>query len=122
MSNLFLNIRRPKAEQNIINNFIKCYKKGMTLYKSKEYNKALNEFRTAYDFLQDIWDEYPKICTLYLIMKSLFHNRNYGECLSLHDELVEKMKLEKIRDNSKKKNNMFIKIKYVIRRKNYLFL
>ena len=110
MSNLFLNIRRPKAEQNIINNFIKCYKKGMTLYKSKEYNKALNEFRTAYDFLQDIWDEYPKICTLYLIMKSLFHNRNYGECLSLHDELVEKMKLEKIRDYSKKKNNMFIKI------------
>ena len=110
MSNLFLNIRRPKAEQNIINNFVKCYKKGMTLYKSKEYNKALEKFRSAYDFLQDIWDEYPKICTLYLIMKSLFHNRKYRECLSLQDELVEKMKLEKIRDKNKKKNNMFIKI------------
>ena len=50
MSNLFLDIRRPKAEKNIINNFIKEYKKGINLYKAKEYKKALDEFRTAYDF------------------------------------------------------------------------
>ena len=110
MSNLFLDIRRPKAEKNIINNFIKEYKKGINLYKAKEYKKALDEFRTAYDFLQDIWDEYPKICTLYLIMKSLFHIRKYRECLSLHDELVEKMKLEQKRDHCRNKKNMFIKI------------
>ena len=110
MSNLFIDIKRPRAEQNIINNFIKIYKRGMSFYKSKDYSKALDEFRSAYELLEDIWDEYPKICTLYLITKSLFHNRNYGECLSLHDEIMAKIEVEKKRDNSKIKKNMFIKI------------
>ncbi len=112
MSDLFIKLRRPLAEQNIINNFIQSYQKGEDLYHSKEYHKALDEFRLALNFLNDIWDEYPKICTLYLIMKSLFHIRNYGECLSLQEEIIGKIKLEKKRDLSKNKEKQekFIKI------------
>ena len=112
MSNLFIEIRRPLAEQKFINDFIDSYQKGEILYKSKDYNNALYELRTAYNYLNDIWDEYPKICTLYLIMKSLFHIRNYGECLSLQEEIIGKIKLEKKRDLSKNKEKQekFIKI------------
>ena len=112
MSNLFIEIRRPLAEQKVINNFINSYQKGEILYKSKDYQNALYELRTAYNFLDDIWDEYPKICTLYLIMKSLFHIRNYGECLSLQEEIIGKIKLEKKRKKKKNKDKheKFIKI------------
>ena len=116
MSDLFIKLRRPLAEQNIINNFVQSYQKGEDLYHSKEYHKALDEFRLALNFLNDIWDEYPKICTLYLIMKCLFHTRNFEECLSIQEEIKEKIKLEKRRDlnknknRNKKKNDMLIRI------------
>ena len=116
MSDLFIKLRRPLAEQNIINNFIQSYQKGEDLYHSKEYHKALDEFRSALNFLNDIWDEYPKICTLYLIMKCLFHTRNFEECLTIQEEIKEKIKLEKRRDlnknknRNKKKNDMLIRI------------
>ena len=112
MSNLFIDIRRPLAEQKFIKNFINSFQKGEILYKSKDYQNALDELRTALNYLNDIWDEYPKICTLYLIMKSLFHIRNYNECLSIQEELIGKIKLEKKRDLSKniEKKQKFIKI------------
>ena len=112
MTDLFIEFRRPKAEKEIINNFIISYEKGENLYKSKEYMKALEEFKIALNYLNDIWDEYPKICTLYLIMKTLFHLRNYGECLSLQEEILGKIKLENKRDKEKSKNkhDTFIKI------------
>jgi hypothetical protein len=65
MSNLFIDIRRPKAEKKIIQLFEDFYKKGEILYKSKEYHKAIEQLKLAYDYLNDIWDEYPKICNLY---------------------------------------------------------
>lgn len=110
MSNLFIEIKRPLAEQKIINNFINYFQKGEILYKSKEYHNALEKFRIALNYLNDIWDEYPKIWTLFLIMKSLFHTRNFGECLSLQEEILGKIKLERKRDQSKKKQEKFIKI------------
>ena len=112
MADLFREFRRPNAEKEIINNFIKSYEKGTNLYKSKEYMKALEEFKISLSYLNDIWDEYPKICTLYLIMKILFHIRNYGECLSLQEEILGKIKLEKKIDKEKNKikNDTLIKI------------
>ena len=112
MADLFIQFRRPKVEKEIINNFIISYEKGKSLYKSKEYMKALEEFKIALNYLNDIWDEYPKIYTLYLIMKTLFHMRNYGGCLSLQEEILGKMKLENKRDKEKSmnKHDAFIKI------------
>ena len=112
MSNLFIDIRRPKAEKKIIQLFEDFYKKGEILYKSKEYHKAIDQLKLAYDYLNDIWDEYPKICNLYLIMKASFHIKNYSECLSLQDEITKKIKIEKKREitMNKIKSDMFLKI------------
>ena len=112
MSNLFIEIRRPLAEQKIIKEFINSYQKGESLYKSKDYQNALDLLRIALNYLNDIWDEYPKICTLYLIMKILFHIRKYGECLSIQEEILGKIKLERMRDlsDNKQKRENFIKI------------
>ena len=112
MSNLFIEIRRPLAEQKIIKEFINSYQKGESLYKSKDYQNALDLLRIALNYLNDIWDEYPKICTLYLIMKILFHIRKYRECLSIQEEILGKIKLERMRDlsDNKQKRENFIKI------------
>ena len=118
MAELFIICRRPKAELNVIEKFLKLFKISQSLYKNKEYQKALEELKKSYHLLIDIWDEYPKIRTLYLIMKSYFHLKQYSKCLSIQKDITEKILIEKIRENGKKnkkkdknKYDLFTKIK-----------
>ena len=116
MEELFNNYKRPKVEIIIIEKFIKLFQNSQSLYKNKEYQKALEELKKSYNLLIDIWDEYPKIKTLFLIMKSYFHVKQYSKCLSLHKEILEKIIIEKNREKDqnkgkiKEKNDLFIKI------------
>jgi tetratricopeptide (TPR) repeat protein len=116
MEELFKNYKRPRAEINEIEKFIKLFKTSQCLYKNKEYQKALEELKKSYHLLIDIWDEFPKIKTLYLIMKSYFHLKQYTKCLSIQKDISEKILIEKRRDKGKKHKNkdkydLFIKIK-----------
>ena len=112
MSELFYEYKRPRAEIKIIQEFIKSFKKSLQLYKNKEFSLALEELNISYNYLTDIWDEYPKIKTLYFLMKSYFITRQYNQCLSLHSKICEKILIEKQRDKkiNKEKNELFIKI------------
>ena len=75
MSELFADYKRPKAEIKIIQEFIKSFKISLQLYKNKEFQLALEESKKSYNYLTDIWDEYPKIKILYLLMKLSFKTR-----------------------------------------------
>lgn len=106
MSDLFGNYKRPRAEKKVIEKFVKKYEKAKSLFKSKNYIESLNEFNSAYELLSDIWDVFPKIVTLYSMMKGYFYTRQYEECKNIIDTL-EPM-LEYIPKN---KFELFIKIK-----------
>ena len=106
MSDLFGNYKRPHAEKKVIEKFVKKYEKAKSLFKSKNYIESLNEFNSAYELLSDIWDVFPKIVTLYSMMKGYFYTRQYEECKNIIDTL-EPM-LEYIPKN---KFELFIKIK-----------
>ena len=106
MSDLFGNYKRPRAEKKVIEKFVKKYEKAKSLFKSKNYIESLNEFNSAYELLSDIWDVFPKIVTLYTMMKGYFYTRQYEECKNIIDTL-EPM-LEYIPKN---KFELFIKIK-----------
>ena len=106
MSDLFGNYKRPRAEKKVIEKFVKKYEKAKSLFKSKNYIESLNEFNSAYELLSDIWDVFPKIVTLYIMMKGYFYTRQYEECKNIIDTL-EPM-LEYIPKN---KFELFIKIK-----------
>ena len=106
MSELFGNYKRPRAEKKVIEKFDKRYKKAKELFKSKNYMEALSEFNMAYELLSDIWDVYPKIITLYTMMKGYFYTRQYQDCKYIMDTLEPL--LEYIPKN---KSNIFIKIK-----------
>ena len=106
MSDLFGNFKRPRAEKKVIEKFVKKYEKAKTLFKSKNYIESLNEFNSAYELLIDIWDIYPKILTLYTMMKGYFYTGQYDDCKNIIDTL-EPM-LEYIPKN---KFDIFIKMK-----------
>ena len=106
MSDLFGNYKRPRAEKKVIEKFIKKYEKAKTLFKSKNYIESLNEYNSAYELLMDIWDIYPKILTLYTMMKGYFYTGQYEECKNII-EILEPM-LEYIPKN---KFDTFIKMK-----------
>lgn len=112
MAYLFNNYKRPKAELKRIDKFIESYEKSQNYYKDKDYLKALEELQISYNLLIDIWDEYPKIKTLYLMMNSFFNSKQYSQCLSLHEEITKRISIEKQRDKkiSKEKHNLFLKI------------
>ena len=113
MSEFFGLYKRPKSEINIINKFQISFEKSQNFYKNKDYLQALEELKISYNFLNDIWDEYPKIRTLFLIIKSLFYTKKFMECLSLKPKILEKILIETKRDKEKsqKKQDIFIKIK-----------
>ena len=106
MSELFGNYKRPRAEKKVIEKFIKIYQKARSLFKSKNYLESLSEFNRAYELLTDIWDVYPKIVTLYIMMKVYFYTKQYQDCKDIID-ILEPL-LEYIPKN---RYNLFIKIK-----------
>ena len=106
MSDLFGNYKRPRAEKKVIEKFVKKYEKAKILFKSKNYIESLNEFNSAYELLIDIWDIYPKILTLYTMMKGYFYIGQYDNCKNIID-ILEPM-LEYIPKN---KFDIFIKMK-----------
>ena len=80
MSELFGEYKRPKAEIKYIEKFVKKFNIAKNEYKSKNYKHAIDLLSQSYELLIDIWDEYPKIVTLYLIMKSQFYCKEYDNC------------------------------------------
>ena len=106
MSELFGNYKRPRAEKKVIEKFIKKYQNAMSLFKSKNYNESLIEFNSAYQLLSDIWDIYPKIITLFIMMKAYFYTRQYQYCKNIIDILEPLLKYI-----PKNKYELFIKIK-----------
>ena len=106
MSELFGNYKRPRAEKNLIEKFVITYQKAKSLFKSKNYFESLSEFNMAYELLTDIWDVYPKIITLYQMMKGYFYTKQYQDCKDILD-VLEPL-LEYIPKN---KFEVFIKIK-----------
>ena len=113
MSYLFIQNKRPNAENNIIQQFIVSFQQSQQFYKNKEYHKVLEELIISNKLLIDIWDEYPKIKTLYLMMKSFYHIKKYSQCLSIQTIILEKILIEEQRDKGicKEKNDFFIKVK-----------
>ena len=87
MNDLFGKFQRPKAEIKYIEKIIIIFEKAKEEYKSKKYIQALELLNETYNMLTDIWDEYPKILTLYLIMKSYFHLRQYNDCYIIKEKL-----------------------------------
>ena len=106
MAVLFGDYKRPNAEKKVIEKYIKIYENSKNLYKNKKYLEALEGFKNAYQLLLDIWDQYPKIITLYLMMKSSFYTKQYDNCEKILEHLNSM--LEYI---PKDKNDIFIKIK-----------
>ena len=90
MNELFGKFNRPKAELKHIEKIINVFSNAKEAYKSKNYNQALELLNETYKLLLEVWDIYPKILTLYLIMKCNFNLKQYNDC-----ELV-KENLEKI--------------------------
>ena len=106
MNELFGQFKRPKAEIKYIEKIILIFDKAKEEYKSKKYIQALQLLNETYEMLTDIWDEYPKILTLYLIMKSYFHLRQYN------DSYIIKEKLDNMLPSIyKDKREQFFKIK-----------
>ena len=106
MADLFGDYKRPNAERKVIEKYIKIYEKSKNFYTNKNYTEALEGFKKAYQLLLDIWDQFPKIVTLYLIMKSFFYTKQYDKCQETLDHL--ETVLEYI---PKEKFDSFIKIK-----------
>ena len=106
MNALFGQYKRPKAEIKYIEKIIKIFDKAKEAYNSKKYIQALELLNETYKMLNEIWDEYPKIFTLYLIMKSYFYLRQYN------DSYLIKEKLENMLPNIyKERRDEFFKMK-----------
>ena len=87
MNELFGQYNRPKAEIKYIETIIKKLDEAKVHYKSKNYSQALELLNESYELLSEIWDVYPKIITLYLIMKCNFHLKEYNECELIKENL-----------------------------------
>ena len=106
MSDLFGDYKRPNAEKKVIEKIIKIYEKSKALFKNKNYFEALDGLKNAYQLLLDIWDKYPKIIILYLLMKGYFYTKQYYKCQTILDELELMLKYI-----PREKNDVFLKIK-----------
>ena len=80
MTELFGDYKRPRAEIKYIEKFAKKFNIAKKEYKSKNYKQAIDLLNQSYELLIDIWDKYPKIINLYLIMKSEFYCKQYDNC------------------------------------------
>ena len=106
MSDLFGDFKRPKAEQGIIDTFVQLFNQSRKEYKSKNYQKALAGFKAEYEILKDIYDIYPKIVLLYLIIKCKLKLNDYKNCESYISKLENNLM-----DIFKFKKTSFIKYK-----------
>ena len=106
MSELFGEYKRPNAEKKIIEKFVKIFQNSKVLFKNKNYLEALEGYQTAYELLTDIWDIYPKIITLYIMIKGYFYTKQYMKVKSIM-ETIEPM----LKYIPKNKFIIFIKIK-----------
>ena len=86
--NMFENIKRPRAETNVINSFLISFEKAKNLYKSKSFSTALPEFHTCYAILSPIYDIRPKTEVLFYLMKTQFYLKMYDECLQTKSTLL----------------------------------
>ena len=87
MSNYFGNFKRPKAELKLIEKFVQLYEESRKDYKSKNYVKALSGFKIEYEILKDIYDIYPKVIVLYLIIKCKYMLNDYKDFESYIEKL-----------------------------------
>ena len=87
MNELFGQYNRPRAEIKYIEGIIKKIDDAKVYYKSKDYNQALDLLNESYELLSEIWDIYPKIITLYLIMKCKFYLRQYDDSYLIKENL-----------------------------------
>ena len=93
MSELFGDYKRPKAEIKYIEKFIKKFNVAKNEFKSKNYKQAIDLLSQSYELLLEIWDHYPKIVTLYLIMKSQFYCKEYNNCEETKSKLDSSLTL-----------------------------
>ena len=89
MADLFGDYKRPRAEIKYIEKFIKKFNIAKNEYKSKNYKQAIDLLNQAYELLIDIWDIYPKVISLYLIMKSNYYCKEYDNCEYIKSQLNE---------------------------------
>ena len=101
-----MNIKGQMQKKKIIEKFVKIFQNSKVLFKNKNYLEALEGYKTAYELLTDIWDIYPKIITLYIMMKGYFYTKQYMKVKSIM-ETIEPM----LNYIPKNKFNIFIKIK-----------
>lgn len=87
MAELFGNYKRPRAEVKHIEKFERKFNRAKNEYKSKNYIQAIDQLTYSYELLKDIWDQYPKVVTLYLIMKSNFYCKQYDNCEKIKEQL-----------------------------------
>jgi serine/threonine protein phosphatase PrpC len=106
MNELFGQYNRPKAEIKHIEKILIVFEKSREEYKSKNYIEALELLNSSYELLTEIWDQYPKILTLYLIMKSHFYLKQYNDC-----ELIKQKLDDELISIYKDKRDAFFKIK-----------
>ena len=93
MSELFGDFKRPKAEMKIIDKFVQSFNQSRKEYKSKNYQKALSGFKAEYEILKDIYDVYPKIVLLYLIIKCKLKLNDYNNCESYISKIENSLKV-----------------------------
>ena len=130
MNELFGQYNRPKAEIKFIEKITKIFDEAKEQYNSKNYNQALELFNQSYELLCEIWDIYPKIITLYLIMKCNFYLRQYNDCDLIKDNLesiLDSIFRTKRDEYYKMKSRIFlydliIKFIYDFGRKNFILL
>ena len=111
MNELFGEYNRPKAEIKYIEKIIKIFDKAKEEYNSKNYFQALELFNQSYELLCEIWDIYPKIITLYLIMKCNFYLKQYNDCDLIKENLesiLDSIYREKREEYFKMKSRIFL--------------
>ena len=106
MSEYFGKYNRPKAEIKLIQKFLNIFNQSKKEYKQKNFQKALIGFISGYELLSDIYDIYPKIITLNLIIKSQFKLYKYNDCFIY----ISKLK-QCLPDLIKDHKDIFIKFK-----------
>ena len=87
MMSMFEDIKRPRAEMKVINQFITEYTKAKDLYKKKNYSESLDQLEKSFDILTLIYDKYPKVEVLYYLMKVKFHLKQYPQCITTKNKL-----------------------------------
>ena len=111
MNELFGQYNRPKAEIKHIEKIIKVFTKAKDQYKSKNYNQALIFLNDSYKLLLEVWDIYPKVLTLYLIMKCNFNLKQYNDCELVKENLeniIHSIYKDRREEYFKMKSKMFL--------------